>query len=183
MPITTVDPKTALIVVDMQKGVVGMPTVHSVDTVIQRIGVLLQVFRARGLPVALVNVAGTPPGRTDTGVVDASRLPADWTELIEQVDPQPGDIRVTKRARSGFTGTGLADRLHSLEVTQVVVVGLATSVGVETTALDAYERGFHVTLPVDAMTDRTLERHNHSVTTVFPGIAQTGTTADVLAVL
>jgi nicotinamidase-related amidase len=143
---------------------------------------LLTAFRDRGLPVVLVNVAGAPSGRTDTGNATHA-FPDGWTDPIPALDRRPTDILVTKHARSAFTGTGLADLLRASQVTQVVVTGIATSGGVESTARDAHEQGFHVTLPVDAMTDRTLDRHDHSVRQVFPRIAETGTTQDVLDIL
>jgi nicotinamidase-related amidase len=65
MPITTLDPNTALIVVDLQKGIVGSPLTHPVGEVVERAGSLAAAFRQHGLPVVLVNVAGGAPGRTE----------------------------------------------------------------------------------------------------------------------
>jgi nicotinamidase-related amidase len=180
MPITTLDPQTALIVVDLQQGIVGLPLAHPVDAVTQRSIALLRAFRDRELPVVLVNVAGAPTGRTDSGAGAPRAFPEGWTDLIPDLAQEPADILVTKYARSAFTATGLTERLRELGVTQVVVAGIATSSGVESTARDAHEQGFHVTLPVDAMTDSDLARHEHSVAQIFPRIAETGTTQDVL---
>jgi nicotinamidase-related amidase len=182
MPISTLDPNTALIVVDLQAGIVQNDLAHPVSGIIDRSVALLSTFRDRGLPVILVNVAGTPTGRTDAGGSGRS-LPAGFSDLIPELDVQPSDMLVTKHARSAFAGTGLADRLRSLGVTQVVITGIATSSGVESTARDAHEQGFHVTLPLDAITDSRMRSHEHSVSAIFPRIAETGTTADVLALL
>ncbi|MFI0719713.1 isochorismatase family cysteine hydrolase [Streptomyces sp. NPDC021224] len=182
MPVTTLDESTALVVIDLQRGIVAMPLAHPVEDVVARSAELARAFRDRGLPVVLVNVAGTPQGRTDAGPVALDR-PEGWTELIPELEQQPGDVLVTKHARSAFTATGLAGTLRGLGVTQVVVTGIATSGGVESTARDAHEQGFHVTLPADAMTDRSAERHDHSLLQVFPRIAETGTTRDVLDAL
>jgi nicotinamidase-related amidase len=183
MPITTLDPKTALIVVDLQNGIVANQLAHPVADIVERSTVLLRAFRDRGLPVVLVNVAGTPQGRTDQANPAGHAFPDGWTDLIPELDQQPDDVVVTKYARSAFAGTGLAERLRDLGVTQVVVTGIATSAGVESTARDAHEQGFHVTLPVDAMTDRDLVRHEHSLTEIFPRIAETGVTQDALDLL
>ncbi|MEV5650879.1 isochorismatase family protein [Nocardia sp. NPDC052254] len=180
MPISTLDANTALIVIDLQHGIVGRVPAEGVVT---HATTLVQAFRHRDLPVVLVNVAGTPPGRTDAGPTGLGDLPADWATLIPELDQQPGDILVTKYARSAFAGTGLADRLRADGVTQVVVIGIATGAGVESTARDAHELGFHVTLPVDAMIDPDTERHDHSVAHIFGRIAETGTTDDVLHIL
>ncbi|MDQ0381018.1 isochorismatase family protein [Amycolatopsis thermophila] len=181
MPVTALDPRTALVVIDLQQGIVSRPVAH-VDDVVERTTALLAGFRERDLPVVLVNVAGTPSGRTDAGPA-ARTFPDGWTDLIPELDPRPGDLLVTKHCVSAFHGTGLAESLRERGVTQVVVTGVATGAGVESTARDAYDLGFHVTLPVDAMTDSDPDRHEYSVTRVFPRIAETGTTEDVLAVL
>ena len=182
MPITAIDPRAALIVIDLQQGHTGVPLAHSFADVVARSAELAKAFRGRGLPVVLVSVAGAPPGRTDAGVTDHA-LPDGYADLLTELGRQPGDIVLTKHARSAFTGTGLAETLRGLGVTQVVVTGVSTSGGVESTARDAHEQGFNVALPVDAMTDSKLARHEHSLTQVFPRIAETGTTADVLVTL
>ncbi|RJQ74463.1 isochorismatase family protein [Pseudonocardiaceae bacterium YIM PH 21723] len=184
MPLTTLDPKTALIVIDLQTGIVGLPTVHPIDEVVDRSATLAKAFRAKGLPVVLVNVAATPPGRVEAaGFPPGTVLPQEALTLVPELDQQPGDLLITKRSRSAFARTGLAEQLRELGVTQVVVTGVATGAGVESTARDAHEQGFHVTLPTDAMTDSNPARHEHSVREIFPGIAETGSTQDVLGLL
>lgn len=182
MPVTAIDPQSALIVIDLQRGHAGVDLAHPLAGVVARSAELAKAFRGRGLPVVLVSVAGSPPGRTDAGAIQHS-VPDGFTDLLPELESQPGDLVLTKYARSAFTGTGLAETLRKLGVTQVVVTGVSTSGGVESTARDAHEQGFNVTLPVDAMTDSRTARHEHSVTQVFPRIAETGTTSDVLTVL
>ncbi|MGW3347143.1 isochorismatase family cysteine hydrolase [Nonomuraea rubra] len=182
MPITAIDPQSALVVVDLQEGIVGLPLAHPVPDVLERNRELLAEFRRRGLPVVLVNVAGGPAGRNDLGAAFPA-FPSGLTELVPQLDATQGDHLVTKKSRSAFTGTGLAQWLRERGVTQVVVTGIATGSGVESTARDAHEQGFHVTLPVDAMTDTDAASHDHSIARIFPRIAETGTTQDVLAAL
>ena len=183
MPFTELDENTALIVIDLQRGIVGLPLAHPVTDVVARTVDLLSAFRERGLPVALVNVDGQPPGRTDNGVAGVDGYPDGWTVLVDELGQQPEDIVVTKQSRGAFATTDLAQRLRDRGVTQVVVTGIATGSGVESTARDAHEQGFHVSLPVDAMTDRSINAHEHSVRTVFPRIAETGTTDGLLALL
>lgn len=90
---------------------------------------------------------------------------------------------MTKQTWGAFTGTSLHDHLGSLGVTQVVLAGVATSIGVESTARFAHELGYHVVLVTDAMTDRDAEAHAHSLRRVFPRLGETATTAEVLALL
>ena len=182
MTLTVLDPVTALIVVDLQNAVVGLPGLDSAHEVVARAASLAAEFRARDLPVVLVTVAGGAAGRTEQ--VRAPFAPAPGgADLIPELDQQPSDHLIVKHSWGAFTGTGLDELLHRLGVTQVVIVGIATSAGVESTARAAHELGYNVTLAVDAMADRSPETHENSVTRIFPRIGETGTTAEVLELL
>lgn len=182
MPLSPLDPKAALIIIDLQKGIVSLPTAHPAAEVVKNATALAQAFRSQGLPVVLVNVAGVPPGRTEQGRRVAD-FPAGWTDLIPELNQQPTDHTITKYAPGAFTKTGLEEHLRSRGVTQVVITGVATSIGVESTARQAYECGFNVTLAIDAMTDMSVDSHTHSVTRIFPRLGETGTTQDILDLL
>jgi nicotinamidase-related amidase len=182
MPVTTLDPKTALIVVDLQKGIINSPFIHPVAGVIERTRALLDAFRRRNLPVVLVNVTGGAPGRTEQPR-RFSTFPEGFTDLIPELDRQAGDIVVTKRTWGAFASTDLEAQLKASGVTQVVVTGVATGTGVEATARQAYEQGFHVTLALDAMTDLRPEAHEYSLASVFPRLGETGSTLDILTLL
>lgn len=182
MPVTALDPKTALIVIDLQRGLVAFPTVHPIADVVAQAVTLVEAFRRRGLPVVLVNVAGVPPGRTEQAS-PVRQMPEGWTELIPEPNRQPTDHTVTKYSRGAFTHTGLEAYLRAQGVTQVVVVGVATSAGVESTARQAHEFGFNVTLAADAMTDLDPDAHAHSITRIFSRLGETGTTAEIIALL
>jgi nicotinamidase-related amidase len=183
MTLTALDPKTALIVIDLQKGVLSRPVAHPVAGVLQNARALADAFRAQGLPVVLVNVDGRPPGRTVQSRATKFDFPPGWTELAAELNQQPTDHTVTKQTPGAFTKTGLEQYLRERGVTQVVIVGISTSVGVESTARQAYEYGFHVTLAVDAMTDMDAGAHSNSVAKIFPRIGETGTTQEVLDLL
>jgi nicotinamidase-related amidase len=183
MALTTLDPNTALIIVDLQKGIVGLPLIHPIDGVLSRNRLLADAFRARALPVVLVNVTGGAPGRTEQPRLNLDALPADFAEIVPELGQQPSDIAVTKRTWGAFASTDLDKQLEALGVTQVVVTGVATGTGVESTARQAYEQGFNVTLAIDAMTDRSQEAHDYSVGKVFPRLGETGSTDDVIALL
>jgi nicotinamidase-related amidase len=182
VPLTTLDPKTALIVIDLQKGIVSRPAVHPMDAVVKHAGALAEAFRGKGLPVVLVNVAGGAPGRTEQPRVRPDLQPG-WTDLIPELNQQPQDHVVTKHTPGAFTNTGLEAHLRALGVTQVVLAGIATSNGVEVTARQAYELGFNVTLATDAMTDLRADAHAYSLTRVFPRIGETGTTREIIDLL
>ena len=182
MTVTTLDPKTALIVIDLQKGLVGFPTVHPIAGILVSATVLTAAFRRRGLPIVLVNVTGGAPGRTERSHSLAS-LPPDWADLVPELNAQPDDLLITKKTWGAFTNTDLEARLKALGVTQVVLAGVATSIGVESTARHAYELGFNVTLAVDAMTDLNLEAHDNSVVRIFPRLGETGSSREIVELL
>ncbi len=182
MALTTLDMNTALIIVDLQKGIIGLPVIHPIGGVIERARALAEAFRACGLPVVLVNVTGGAPGRTEQPSQTGSR-PDGWTDLIPELNQQPSDIVVTKRSWGAFANTNLEAQLKALGVTQVVIAGVATGTGVEATARQAYEQGFNVTLAIDAMTDRRPEAHAYSIANIFPRLGETGTAQQIIDLL
>ncbi|MET8473081.1 hydrolase [Streptomyces sp. NPDC006422] len=189
MPLTTLGPRTALVVVDLQKGLMGVSGApHPVSDVVDRSARLADAFRAAGLPVVLVRVtfaadgSDAVPGRTETPG-SGRAMPEGWDEITDALAGHPQDITVTKRNWSAFYGTDLDLHLRRRGITQVVLTGVATSIGVESTARAAHEHGYHVTLATDAMTDLDPEAHRGSVERIFPRLGETGTTDDVLKLL
>ena len=183
MPLTALDPRTALIVIDLQKGIVDGRFIHPIGAIVGRTRALIDVFRAKKLPVALVNVAGRAPGRTEQGPRTGASFAEGWTDLLPELDRQPGDIVVTKRGWGAFATTDLERRLKAKGVTQVVVTGVVTSGGVEATARQAYELGFNVTLALDAMTDIRAEAHEYGIGSVFPRLGETGSAQEIISLL
>jgi nicotinamidase-related amidase/MFS family permease len=183
MPLTTLDPTPALVVIDLQKGIVSGPVAH----VVPRAAVLAKAFRRHDLPVVLVNVTGRAPGRTDaggrSGHSGAGPLPAGWADIVDELEQQPGDYLITKRRRSAFHDTGLDTLLRDLGVTQIVLAGVSTSAGVESTARSAHDHGYHVVLATDAMADHDPGSHRHSLERVFPKLGQTATSAEITGFL
>lgn len=182
MPVTAIDTKTALVIIDLQKGIVQMAGAERVKPIVDNARRLADAFRALGLPVVLVNVAGSAPGRTEQPR-PSQPFPAEWTELLPELGQQPDDILVTKHTWGAFASTDLARELKDRGVTQVVVCGVATSIGVESTARQAYEAGLNVTLATDAMADLRAEAHQASIDLIFPRLGETGTTQEILALL
>ena len=184
MPLSTIDPIPALIVVDLQKGVTARP---ETKPVLDSSAALAAAFRERGFPVVLVTVDGGAPGRTDAHQAGGGRgsrqRPADWAQLALELGHHSADIRIVKQRWGAFTGTGLDERLRERGVTQVVVTGIATSIGVESTARSAHELGYHVVLATDAMADVSPDAHRNSIERIFPRLGETATTAEILTAL
>lgn len=179
MPLSQFDPTAALVVIDLQKGIVGLPTAHPPAEVVARAAQLARAFRKQKLPVVLVNVAARAPGRTEAPP-RRLQFPDDWTELVPELDRQPEDFTVTKHRVGAFHGTPLDEYLRKRGVTQVFLAGIATTAGVESTARSAHDLGYNVVFVVDAMTDMDADAHRHSVEKVFPRFGETESTANVL---
>jgi len=183
MPVSTLDPVTALVVIDLQVGVMAMQTEpYSPAQVAANAAKLAHAFRRRNLPVVLVNVAAMSPGRTDVPR-PSFQFPPNWTDLAPELDRQPTDHLVTKHSVGAFYGTALELHLRRRGATQIVLCGIATGSGVESTARGAHDRGYNVTFALDAMADRSAEVHAFMTTTLFPRIGETGSTADIVAKL
>lgn len=184
MTVTTIDPRPALVVIDLQKGIISSHQDDSVDAAVQQAATLATAFRRHGLPVVLVTVTGRAPGRTEAGWAnDALTLPPGWTDLIDELNVQPGDHLISKRRRSAFHDTGLDTHLRDLGVTQIMLTGISTSAGVESTARSASDHGYHVVLATDAMTDPDPDAHRHSIQRVFPALGETATTTDIIGTM
>ena len=190
MALTALDPRTALVVIDLQAGIVAAPTApYPGSEVVTRTVELAEAFRARDLPVVLVRVSFAAdsgdalPGRTEATRSGGDTRPDGWDVIVPELSGHPGDIMVTKHNWGAFHGTDLDVQLRRRGVTQIVLTGIATSIGVESTARAAYEHGYHVTLATDAITDLDGESHRNSVERIFPRLGETGTAAQVLALL
>ena len=182
MTISAIDARTALLVVDLHKGIVGLRTAHPVAGVLANAVTLTEAFRRRNLPVVLINVSGGAPGRTEQAR-PRGEMPSDWTDLVPELGRQSGDHLLTKRTWGAFTNTNLEHYLKQHSVTQVVIAGIATSIGVESTARHAYELGFNVALAVDAMTDPSAQTHDYSIKFIFPRLGETGTSQEIVGLL
>jgi nicotinamidase-related amidase len=189
MPVSTLDERSALVLIDLQNGVAAAPTQpHSGPEVVARGVELADAFRAAGRLVVLVRVtmaadgSDAPAGRTETPSRGGAR-PEGWDVLVDELAGHPEDVVVTKRNVGAFHGTDLDLQLRRRGVTQIVLGGIATSIGVESTARAAHDHGYHVTLATDAMADLDPDVHRNSVERIFPRLGETGTTAEILALL
>ncbi len=185
---TALDPHTAFVVIDLQKGITRLPTIHPTGPVVANAARLAAAFRSESLPVVLVRVAFSTDeaDRLRLRVANARPivpLPPDYAQLEAALDRQPKDIIVIKRQWGAFYGTDLDLQLRRRRVTGIVLAGIATSMGVESTARQAFEHGYNVTIAADAVTDLNAEAHARSLEWVFPMLGEVGTTDDIIALL
>jgi nicotinamidase-related amidase len=177
----------ALVLIDLQKGIAGRPTQpHAGPDVVRNAAKLAARFRAAKAPVVLVNV-GFSADFGDALKVEVEEkfqmgnLPPDWMEIVPELDPQPTDLRITKRQWGAFHGTELDLQLRRRGIRQIVLAGISTNIGVESTARAAYELGYNQILVEDAMASTTAEDHAFAIKRIFPRLGQVRSTEEVLA--
>ncbi|THD58154.1 hydrolase [Phenylobacterium sp.] len=177
---------TALILVDLQKFIAGLPLQpHSGEAVVAKGMDLARRFRAAKAPVVLVNVAFAPdladslksPVDQPSGMPPGG-FPEGWTELVDGL-AEPSDLRVTKRQWGAFYGTDLDLQLRRRGVTTVVIGGIATNMGVESTARAAHEHGYAVVLAEDATATHTAEMHAFAFEKIFPRLSRVAKTDEI----
>jgi nicotinamidase-related amidase len=181
------DPKqTALVLIDLQKGILGRQTApHSAPDVLARSVRLADRFRAVGGLVVLVHVSYSADGGdrltqpTDEPPL-ASATQSGWDEISPDLGRGPKDIVITKRQWGAFYGTPLDLHLRRRGIRTIVIGGIATNFGVESTARDAFERGYALVFVEDAMAGLSSEAHSFAVKTIFPRIGRIRSTDDVL---
>ena len=178
------DPRTtALVMIDLQKGVLGLSLLpHPAPEVLESASKLAGRFRHAGATVVWVRACGSP----DLG--DALRQPVDKpmgfpadgvpTQLPEGL-AEPSDLIITKRQWGAFYGTELDLQLRRRGVRTIVLGGVATNFGVESTARDAWERGYAIVIAEDVTSSLSAELHDFSMQHILPHIAVISSSAAI----
>ena len=183
--ITSLDKNTALVLIDLQKGIVKMDTAHPIAGVLANSAKLVTAFRKANLPIVVVHVE--PLGKWNSSRKDvkqpAFNPPPEFFEITPEIITEPTDIFITKHTWSAFFETAIDAELKKAGVTGFVIAGVATSIGVEGTARDAAFLGYNITFAKDAMTDRVASAHENSINVIFPRIGEVGTTDEIIELL
>ena len=179
--------KTALVLIDLQNAIVGMnPVPHTAAQVVENSKKLADAFRGQGAPVVYVRVDlndfMNPPVDQPHNLGDKP-LPAAASEITPSAGFQHGDILVTKRHWGAFAGTDLEQQLKSRGIDTVVLTGISTNVGVESTARQGTGLGFSFVLVEDACSSQNAEHHRFALENIFPRVTRVRTTDEVLAAL
>jgi len=178
--------RTALVLIDLQKGILpfaGGP--HSATDVLNKASALIQRFHELGAPVALVRVGwsadgGDAPRQLVDRPMPSHGFPADWWEFPEALGVADSDIRITKRQWGAFYGTELELQLRRRGIEHIVLGGISTNIGVESTARNAWELGFSLVFAEDAMSAAGAEQHAFALEHIFPRLGRVRSTAQVL---
>lgn len=182
--------RTALVVIDLQKGIVGMQTEpYPAGMVVSHAAKIAKAFRKNDMPVFLVRVTPSSDGRdalhpaADSRMQTALPRPPDWAEFVPEMGPEAGDFVITKRQWGAFYGTELDLQLRRRNIETIVLCGISTNFGVESTARFAFEYGYQQIFVEDASAARSTEEHRHAMEKIFARIGRVRTTTDILAAL
>lgn len=181
---------TALVIIDLQQGIVRRDCApHASADVVARSRKLADAFRAAGGTVVVVHVAFSADDRdrlkprADTPAPPASSITPDFAEIVPELGVAAGDLVITKRQWGAFYGTDLDLQLRRRGIRSIVLCGIATNFGVESTARDAWERAYELVFAEDAMSGLVPGAHEFAITTIFPRLGRVMTTDAIIASL
>lgn len=179
------DETPALVAVDLQAATVGLPSAKDMAGVVANAAKLAAAFREAGLLVVAMkaDLNDPPPGRAELGSANRPSIPDQALEIVPELGLEGGDLVLSKRGWSAFAGTELDSVLRERGVSQVVLVGLATAYGIESTARAAYDLGYNVAVIEDAINNPQAGAHQNSVENVFPVLGELSSTGDLLEAL
>jgi nicotinamidase-related amidase len=177
---------SALVVIDLQRGIVGRDVApHSSAQCAANAAKLANAFRGAHLPVVWVRVTYSGEDMLRPLVDNPQQFApaAGWDELVPELGVRDGDIIVVKRNWGAFYGTDLDLQLRRRGVDAIAICGIATNIGVESTARDAYERNYKLLFVEDASAAMSKEDHEHSCRAIFPRMGIVRSSSDVVTAL
>jgi len=181
---------TALVLIDLQGGILPfVKAPYRGDEVVAAGAGLARALRTAGGPVVLVQMGfsdGMPEmlrQPTDVPPPVGESLPAGWWDRPAGLEPASQDIQIVKRQWSAFHGTELDLQLRRRGITTVVLGGIATNFGVESTARAGWEQGYAMILAEDAMSAPSAEMHQFAVDRIFPRLGRVRKSPEILAAL
>jgi len=180
---------TALVLIDLQQGILPYAKApRDAAAVLANAVPLVAAFRQVKSPVVRVKVGWSDDGgdalkATADAPNPPGALPADWLADPAELPTQPGDIAIVKRQWGAFHGTELDLQLRRRGIRTIVLAGIATAIGVESTARFAWELGYDIVFAEDATSGPDAAMHANSFEKVFPRLGRVRATADVLAAL
>lgn len=178
---------TALVIIDLQKGIASMGRQlgpHDTQTVIQNASKLADKFRENKMPVFLVHVVASQADRLSVTADEQpwrnTDMPSDWADFVPELGPKESDVIITKKQWGAFYGTDLELQLRRRGIKTIVLCGISTNHGVESTARFAYEYGFQQIFAEDAMSAMSAEDHMAAIKIAFKRMGRVRTTSQII---
>jgi nicotinamidase-related amidase len=181
----SLDP-TTMVLIDLQHGITALDVApHSSATVVANCARLAGAYRAQGAAIVYVRVAlgEMVAHETDTARSHAPSFPPNACEIVPEAGMQPGDALVTKRQWGAFYASELDQILRRRGIKTVMMAGIATNIGVESTARAAFDQGYDLVFAEDAMSTFSAEMQEFAVTKIFPRMGRVRSTEQLLAAL
>jgi len=192
--ITAIDKNTALVLIDLQKGILKRESAHPISEVLKKVLLLVEAFRKAGLLIVIVTVnpigaawlksrkdeQGIPANRVVQTAMNVALPLTGFMEIVDEIKTEAVDIFIIKKTWNAFYNTLLHEELQKRKVTGIVLCGVATSIGVEGTARAASELGYNISFATDAMTDTKADAHENSLRNIFPRLGESGTSSDII---
>ncbi|AAK76776.1 nicotinamidase-related amidase [Clostridium acetobutylicum] len=177
--------KTALVVIDLQKGIVaGEHAPYTGKEVVEKASKLVKAFTDKGAFVVLVKVS-TIDGKDmlkpklDSEINQIKR-PEGWDSYVPEISNIKNTYAITKRQWGAFYGTDLDLQLRRRGIDTMVLCGISTGIGVDTTAREAFQHGYNQIFVEDAMTARSREEHAYVCKYIFPRLGRIRNTEEIL---
>ncbi len=184
----TLDPKsTALVLIDLQNAIVSRQLApHSATEVVSRSAALAEAVRASGgtavyVRVLVSDILSLPADRS--GPRPSGPMPPEASELVPEAGFREGDVLITKRQWGAFYGTNLEQQLRRRGIRTLILAGIATNMGVESTARAAQDQGYELVFAEDAMSSLSAELHQFSVQNIFPMMGRVRSSAEIMEAL
>jgi nicotinamidase-related amidase len=177
---------TALVIIDLQKGIASRETKpYNTQTVIANAAKLAEAFRKNKMPVFLVHVVSSEMDRLNPLADEQmsarpQSMPKDWSDFVPELNESESDIIITKKQWGAFYGTDLELQLRRRKMETIVLGGIATNYGVESTARFAYEYGFQQIFAEDAISSMSKEMHDASVNYALKRMGRVRRTDEIL---
>ncbi|WP_090737550.1 isochorismatase family protein [Paenibacillus sp. Mc5Re-14] len=176
--------KTSLVVIDLQKWISSQYAPYSAEMVIANSAKLANLFRNKGAFVNLVHVSSKdfkdiPSPKLDT-TVPRLNLIEGWDEFVPELGVTETDHIISKKQWGAFHGTDLDLQLRRRNIDTIVLCGISSGIGVDTTAREAFQHGYQLIFAIDAMTGFTKAEHEHVRNVIFPRIGRIRTTEEIL---
>lgn len=177
--------KTALVVIDLQNWLGNHYAPYSSEEVISNAAALADAFRKQGLMVALVRVSSKDLKDIPKPMLDSPaptlNLPEEWDQIVPEMRVAETDHIITKKQWGAFYGTELDLQLRRRGIDTIVLCGISTGLGVDTTAREAFMHGYQLIFAIDAMTGFSQAEHDHVKNFIFPRIGRSRTTQEVIS--
>ncbi|MBU3155753.1 isochorismatase family protein [Clostridium estertheticum] len=184
--------RTALVVIDLQMGIANKERPASpftYDQVIKNASSLVKTFTEKGAFVVLVKVSsldGKDMLKPNTDVViktNLSSLPKGFDSFVPELSNVKNAHHIIKRQWGAFYGTDLDLQLRRRGIDTIVLCGVSTNIGVDTTAREAFQHGYNQIFSTDAMTASTKEEHDFECKYIFPRIGKLRTTQEIVSLI